>query len=140
MIGFILVAVTITVALLGKHRLRLEVPPKAFWCFMVYLGVYVVLGVNIIVNSGPDAGLQAPVIQGIKTLIQLLFVFWISYNLMQYERIIKGTLLTLAVSCIAVAVLQSLGMTGDIGSQDRKPPLIRCKWDCRILQLGYLAL
>jgi O-antigen ligase len=119
-LGFILVAVAIAAALLGKHRLRLEVPPKAFWFFMVYLGVYVALGVNVIVNSGPDAGLQTPVIQGIRTLIQLLIVFWISYNLMQYERITKGALQTLALSCIIVAGLQSLGMTGDITTQGRQ--------------------
>ena len=72
------------------------------------------LGLNVIVSFGLQAGLADSIIQGIKTLIQLLIFFWISYSLLQYDRIRKGALLTLAVSCVLVAFLQFLGVTDDI--------------------------
>ncbi len=108
------------VALVNRRRFHLRLPPNAFWWFAVYLVVYVALGSKIIVSFGSEPDVIELVIQGIKGLVQLLVVFWISYNLMQYERITKGALLTLAVSCIIVAGLQSLGMTGDIAAQDRQ--------------------
>ena len=118
-LGFILVAVTVTVVVLHRPRLRFDPPPKAFWCFAAYLVLYSALGYRMIV-SGAEAGLlPEDVAQGIKTLVQLLVFFWISYNLLQYERIVKGTLLTLAASCIFIAVLQSFGLTDDLRSQDR---------------------
>ena len=118
-LGFILIAVTIAVVLLHKRRFRFEPPPKAFWCFSVYLVVYAGLGLNVIAGVGAEVGFTEFVFQGIKTLLQLLIFFWISYNLMCYQRITNGALMSLAASCFLVAVLQSLGMTSNITTQDR---------------------
>ena len=119
MLGFLLVAVMMAAALLQKRRFHFELPPKAFWWFAGYLVVYAALGYNIILSDTEGSVLAAEVVQGIKTLVQLLIVFWVSYNLFRYERIIKGSLVTLTASCILVAVLQSLGITDSITSQDR---------------------
>ena len=112
-LGFVLVAVTVTVVVLHRPRLRFDLPPKAFWCFAAYLVVYSALGYRMIVSGAETGLLPEDVVQGIKTLVQLLVFFWISYNLLQYERIVKGTLLTLAASCVFIAVLQSFGITDE---------------------------
>lgn len=141
LLGLVLVAVTVGLAVFYEPRLRLELPSKAFWLFLGYIAVYAVLGLDNILAAGEDSQLAAVVNQGIKTLAQLLIVFVIAYNLLQYRRIVKGTLLVLAASCILVAVLQSLNMTPDLNAHgrtaafDANPNLIG-----DVLSLGMLAL
>jgi len=54
------------------------------------------------------------------TVTQVLILFWISYNLMRYERIRKGTLWVLAVSCLILAIMQILNITSErVGYGDR---------------------
>jgi O-antigen ligase len=119
LLGFLLVAVTIAAAFLQKRHFRFLLPPKAFWFFVAYFIVYVALGYNMIVMGVYDAYLTEEVFQGVKTLTQLLIFFWISYNLLQYDRIRRGVLLSLAGSCIVVAILQALGLTDSITAQTR---------------------
>ena len=119
MLGLMLIAVTVAAKLLYRRRLQLAPPPKAFWCFMAYLVVYLVLGFNTILRFPENPELAGMVVQGLKTQIQLLVLFWISYDMMQYERITRGALLCLGASCLIVALLQYLGIAGDITSQGR---------------------
>jgi len=76
----------------------------------------------------------------IFTQTQLLVLFWISYNLMRYEQIGKGTLGALAVSCFVLAALQVLGITsttyqGRVTSLGVNPNTI-----AGVLSIGLLAL
>jgi O-antigen ligase len=80
-------------------------PPKAFWYFVAYLLVFLFLGILL------ESEFQRRVIGDFLRYIQLLSLFWICFNLMRHERVVRGTLLTLAISCTALAVLQLLGIT-----------------------------
>jgi O-antigen ligase len=75
-------------------------------------------------------------------LFQSLVLFWISYNLMKEERVIKGGLWALAGSTIILAILQLIGVTTDVvGHDDRvtsfgdNPGIIGI-----VFSLGLLAL
>ena len=57
-----------------------------------------------------DSQFTSAIVSRLLTLTQLLLLFWISYNVMGDERVVKGTLLTLIVSCTIVAVLMILGL------------------------------
>lgn len=109
-------------------------PPKAFWYFAVYVLVLICLGIQL------ESELQIRVIKGSFQYGQWLILLWICYNLMRYERVVRGTLLMLATSCTALAVLQVLGITSRIEG-DRviagtgTPHLLGT-----ILSLGLLAL
>lgn len=102
-----------------QPRLCFRSPPRAFWCFAIYLCVYVILGVYVMWSIPQEPEFMAQMIGRLFTLIQVLILFWISYNLMRYERVIKGTLLMLAASCVVLAVLQALGITSETEAQDR---------------------
>ena len=140
-LGFSLVAVVAAATFLPKRRFRFDLPPKAFWCLASYSLVYVVLGLNVIANFESDAIVKEMIIQGIKSLVQLLIFFWISYSLLQYDRIARGVLLTLTASCVVVALLQAFDITGNITAQDR---LAAFEWDpnkaAEVLSLGLIAL
>jgi hypothetical protein len=90
-----------------QPRLCFKWPPHVFWCFAVYLFGYAMMGFL----QGP--ALQSAITTRLFTLVQLLILFWVSYNLMRYERVLKGTLLTLAASCVLLAVLQAAGVAGE---------------------------
>jgi O-antigen ligase len=74
-------------------------PPRAFWYFVGYVYILVLM----IFWHGFEA--QQPAIGPLRTLIQLLGLFWISYNLMQYEHIRTRTLEVLALSCTLLAAM-----------------------------------
>jgi O-antigen ligase len=82
-------------------------PGGAFVCFLTYLYVVAVLGIMQKPAFTPAINTQ------LFTLLQMLILFWISYNLLRYEKVVKGTLIMLATSCIALAVLQVLGITSE---------------------------
>jgi hypothetical protein len=130
LIGYIFVVV----ALLQPH-LCFRRPPKAFWYFVAYLLVFVFLGVLL------ESEFQGRVVVQFFRFCQLLILFWISYNLMRYEKVVKGTFLMLATSCTLLAILQMLGITSRIIGQDRiaaaagNPNTLSA-----VLSLGLLAL
>jgi O-antigen ligase len=99
--GFMLIA-------LVQGRLCFRRPPRAFWCFAVYLGIYTVLG------ALQDVFYREMVVERVGMLAQMLVLFWISYNLMRHERLVQDTLLALAASCAILAVLQLMGVTASV--------------------------
>ncbi len=130
LIGLLLLAVAPL-----QPRLCLRWPPSAFWCFAVYLFIYIILGFL------QDPIYRSAMIVRLFTLSQMLILFWVSYNLMRYEQVVKGTLLTLAAACILVAVLQVTGISGQEFDQGR---LSVFEEDANVvgalLSLGLLAL
>ena len=78
-------------------------PPKAFWCFLAYVGVYSLRAAFV-----SDVG--QPALSSIFTYTQLLLLFWISCNILQYGRAGKAMCIALVVSNVAVAILSSLGI------------------------------
>jgi O-antigen ligase len=81
--------------------------PRAFWGFALYLAAYLVLG---ILGNGQY---WPPMIARLLTLCQMLMFFWIAYNLMRSDRIIRGTLLALAASCSVFALFQLFGVASE---------------------------
>jgi O-antigen ligase len=81
----------------------------------------------------------------VAVFIQLIFFFWIAYNLMRYQRVARGALMALTASCVLLSVLQVIGFAiptisvrtlGDrFASYGLDPNQMAC-----ILSLGLLAL
>ncbi len=90
-------------AALLQPRICFNRPPGAFWCFGGYVLAYLVLGTT------QDPKYLSPMFVRFFTLIQMLFLLWIAYNLFKHPEICRGALLALAGSCIVVAVLQISG-------------------------------
>ena len=88
-------------------------PPRAFWCFAVYLCVYCVLGAT-----------QEPyytdlMLVRLFTLIQMMILLWISFNLFRYEGICADALLTLVCSCVVLSLLQVVSVAAPVGPSQR---------------------
>src|SRR5262249_1166856 len=130
LVAFAFIAVTLL-----QPRLCFKFAPKAFWYFTIHLCVVALMGM-----------LQDPVFYSRITAqlwmhTQLLILFWVSYNLVQYEWIGKGTLWALAISCLVLALLQALGsasiMTGGgrVSALRENPNSL-----ATVLSLGLIAL
>jgi O-antigen ligase len=74
--------------------------PRPLWYFAAYLLVFVSLGVWQ--KLGDSSGLTGR----LSSIIQMVALFWISYNLFRHEEVIKGALLALSAGCVVLSVLQ----------------------------------
>jgi O-antigen ligase len=99
-IGYFLVLATFL-----QPRLCYRRPPLAFWCFAAYLWVYLCL------NLVQESQYLMPGIMRLTTLVQMLVLFWISYNLLQSDRMVTSVLGALVASCVILAALQLAGIT-----------------------------
>lgn len=78
--------------------------PRAGWFFLFYFAVLVVQGV-----------VQPPMYHNsiqsrLFRLVQLIVLFWISYNLLRRPKMVTLTFRTLAAACTALAALAFLGV------------------------------
>jgi O-antigen ligase len=105
LLGILLVAATVV-----QLRMCWKMPPKSFWLFASYLCLYSVWGIFSIHSNFE---LAREIILRFFTLFQLLILFWVSYNLLQNDKFVKGTLLTLTVSCTIVGGLILAGLGGE---------------------------
>ena len=80
-------------------------PPAAFWLFAAYLYFGMVGNVLSRTATRPDVLYQYFV------YVQLLILFWITYNLFRYDGMPQRALLSLALSASIVAVLTLSGIT-----------------------------
>jgi O-antigen ligase len=113
--------------------------PAALWCFVAYLYVG---ALSLLLCRALSDG-QA--MWTFAVLIQLVFLFWLAYNLMRYERVARGALISLIAACISLSVLQTLGLAipsitvralGDrVATFGLDPNQLAC-----VLSLGLLAL
>jgi O-antigen ligase len=76
----------------------------ALWCFAAYIGVYALLGA-----FQPDV-FQDEILERGFSLIQLLVMAWIAYNLLGEPAVARGALIALVASGVLVAVLQVTGV------------------------------
>ncbi|WP_447979321.1 O-antigen ligase family protein [Candidatus Nitrospira bockiana] len=97
-LGYLLILVS-----LRSWQICFRLPPTAFWCFAVYLGIYLLFG------ALQEAQLQPAIIGRFITLAQLVVLFWVSYNLLRYERIARGALLAFIASCNSLILLSLIG-------------------------------
>jgi O-antigen ligase len=127
--GYLLVAMTLVQPRLCYGRL-----PTAFWCFSAYLCIYLF--------SGPAQGQPFPSLFGpTLTLVQMMVLFLVSFNLMLSDRIVRGTLWSLGTACTALALLQAMGLTSETIAQDRVSAIGENPNNlAAVLSLGLLAL
>jgi len=86
-----------------QPRICFRKAPKAFWWFTVYLFIYMAL--TLFYSDHMNEALIF-----FLNLLQAAFLFWICYNLLRYEAIVRGALLSFAVSSASVASLMVLGI------------------------------
>jgi len=106
MIGYVFVLVALL-----QPSLCFRSPPKGFWYFVAYLYVFVALG---FVQESEFLRLT---FSRLLMLIEMLMLFWLSYNMMRYQHVSNATLMILAVSCTLLAILLALA----VGSEPAPP-------------------
>ena len=131
LIGYLFIAVALLQPTVTFGEL-----PRPFWYFVAYLFVFVCLGI-----------LQIPeyssfiVVTRLLTIIQMLALFWISYNLFQHQRLIKGALLAFSAGCVLLSILQVGGSAAMAIGQGRVSALSQDANSLgSVLSLGLLAL
>jgi O-antigen ligase len=85
-------------------------PPAAFWFFAAYVVGFVALGF-----LEPSVRL-VEVRSRVVLLVQMLVVLWTSSNLLRYQPVFLGTLYTFVASCVALSILQLLGVTSEVAA------------------------
>jgi O-antigen ligase len=86
--------------------------PTALWWFGAYVCTYAILGLFQPMEYTEDIYLR------VFTLIQLLALFWISFNLLRFPGVARGALLTLSISCAFCAAMQVSGIGGPAVAMD----------------------
>jgi O-antigen ligase len=102
-----------------QPRLCYAFPPRAFWWFAVYLLICVLWGSYLMLVPPDVLEFNRSFIKLVFRLTQLLVLFWISYNLLKQERVCTGALWALAGGTVLLAMLQILGITGDVSTDGR---------------------
>ncbi|HWS87564.1 MAG TPA: O-antigen ligase family protein [Pyrinomonadaceae bacterium] len=133
-IGGLLLASTLL-----QPGLFLRWPPAGLWCFVVYLYLFVTLGVL------EPSQYRAEFARSVLLLTQLLVLCWIAYCLMLDRRVAERALLALAAACALLALLQVTGVASratDVGARVERVTAFGFHPNnlARILTLGLLAL
>jgi hypothetical protein len=95
---------------LCQPQLFLKRPPKAFWCFAIYIFLIGIFGLFGILEAPQDTEFSRAITTQIFRFFQLLIFFYIAYRLMTFEPIVKPTLLIFAIACVLVALLEASGV------------------------------
>ena len=106
MIGSIpmIIGVGLTAAALLQPKVCFNFPPGAFWCFVGYFVVCLVLGTT------QNLDYVRPVFTKLLTVAQMLVLMWICFNLFRYPEICKGALLIFVAACAILSLLQIVGV------------------------------
>jgi O-antigen ligase len=79
--------------------------PRAMRWFVAYLVVYVLLGIPQASDYVDEVAVR------LFTLVQMLILLWIAYNLLRRERMVNEMLRAFCLACFVLAVLQLSGVT-----------------------------
>jgi len=119
--------------------LFLRWPPKGFWCFLVYFYLFATLGLL------EPSRYQALLAKDVFLIAQLTVLCWIGYSLLRDKRLAEKALLTLALGCALLAILQVTGVASS--PVDAESAVVRSTAFgfhpnnlARILTLGLLAM
>lgn len=96
-----------------QPRICFRFPPPAFWCFAGYALVCLILGMT------QDLIYAGRVIGRFLSLIQMLLLVWISFNLFKHPEICKGALLALIASCTILSIFMVTGISTVDSGQGR---------------------
>jgi O-antigen ligase len=119
--------------------LFLRWPPKSFWCFIVYFYLFVTMGLL------EPAAYRSMFVHDVTVLFQLIVLAWLAFNLMRDRATAERALLTLAIACTVLALLQLLGIansTADPNDTSARAAALGFHPNhlARILVLGMLAI
>jgi len=81
-----------------QPKICFRFPPKAFWLFVLYFFFYALLAIF------RDATYDRSIVMGGFSFAQLLVLFWLSFNLMRDERVVKGFLLAFIGACLSLTI------------------------------------
>ncbi|MGH7847686.1 MAG: O-antigen ligase family protein [Candidatus Binatia bacterium] len=124
-----------------QPKLCYKSPPKALWCFAIYVLAYAVSALYLILTPPQEPELIAALRGPLLRLIQLLILFWITYNLMKHEPVVRGILWTLVASTMLLGILQLLGITSHVSMEGRVTAFEQNpNGVATVLSLGLLAL
>jgi O-antigen ligase len=113
--------------------------PAALGYFLLYLLAFAIFG------AVQEPEYQGMILSRLFTYVQMLTLFWVSYNLLRHETIIQGTLMALAASCSLLAILQVFGVTSHLVSVTGEYGRVTALREhpnglAAVLALGFLAL
>ena len=84
--------------------LFLRWPPKGFWCFLVYLYIFVTLSVL------EPSQYRSLTILNVFLLAQLTVLGWIAFSILSDRKTAERALLTFGIGCVVLALLQISGV------------------------------
>lgn len=92
---------------LFQPRLCFARPPRAFWFFVAYALIFVLLGLIF------SVGYEEAMMSRLQTLGQNLVMFWLCCNLMRHDEFATRGLLSFGAGCIVLSLLllAGIGMT-----------------------------
>ena len=134
-LGALLVAGTLL-----QPGIFLRWPPKGFWCFIIYLYLFVTISL-----LEPSAYRTISMFN-IMLLSQLTLLGWIGFCLMRDHKTAERALLVFAIGCVILAVLQITGLAARGVEADRAAIVRVTAFGfhpnnlARILMLGLLAI
>jgi len=99
-----ILGMVLTGAALLQPRICFAPPPGAFWCFVGYLILCLVLGTT------QNLDYISLMLQRLIKLAQMLVLMWISFNLFRYPDICRNAILTFVAACATLAALQIVGV------------------------------
>jgi len=99
-----IVGVLLVGSVLLQPRLFLRWPTKGFWSFIVYLYLFVAMGLM------EPTEYRSMFVHDATVLFQLALLGWIAFNIMRDHATAQKALLTLAIACSFLAVLQFFGL------------------------------
>src|SRR5262249_54990443 len=85
-----------------QPRLCFRFPPNVFFLLILYLAAYLALGIGVVVDPPMDYHLARPMVMRFITLVQMLVLFWASYNLLGYEKVAKGAWIAVGIGSICL--------------------------------------
>jgi O-antigen ligase len=136
-----LFGVALAAVALLQPRLCYKWPPKVLWWFASYLLVFALWTLYLILAPPNVPDFSRAVIQQFTTLAQLLFLFWVSYNLLKHERVFYESLWAFTAASMILAFLQFVGVTSEISAQGRVTAFEgNPNGLATVLSLGLLAL
>ena len=114
LLGLLLIAVCFL-----QPRLCFRFPPKAFAWFGAYVFIVALVGAYMAWVPPDVPDFTSAVIRTVTRLVQLLVLFWISFNLLKNDKVATGTLWALAASTILLSALQLAGFTNSVSQTGR---------------------
>lgn len=118
-----------------QPRICFKRPPAAIWCFAGYIFIYLILGMT------QDLSFAGRVVTRLLTLIQMLLLMWIAFNLFKYPEICKWALMALVAACGVLSIFMLTG-TATVDSGQGRSTLFGDQVNtlAGMLALGLLAL